>query len=136
MRGFLGRVLIGALAGGLLAVAGVALFADENLDEPPPAEGPKLFVVEDNRILAPDGGRFVVKGVTIPYGTFAGGDREGLGARNYRTAGRDFSRLERLGVNLVRVLVKPSRAASDQTARLRRVVRLARARGFVVQLSP
>ena len=136
MRGFLGRVLIGALAGGLLAVAGVALFADENLDAPRPAAGPTRFVVEDGRILSPDGRRFVVKGITIPYGTFAGGDRQGLGALNYVMTKADFRRLDGLDVNTVKVLVTPRPRDSAQLPRLRKVVRRARERGFVVQIAP
>ena len=39
-----------------------------------------------NRIVDPAGRPFVVRGVTLLYGTFAGGDEAGRGARNFAAA--------------------------------------------------
>lgn len=94
------------------------------------------FRVEGNRIIAPDGERFVMKGVVAPYGTFAGGDAAGLGRRNERSAADDFARIADLGANTVKVYVTP-RAVDDEAARERldKVVDAARAEGLVVVLT-
>jgi hypothetical protein len=94
------------------------------------------FRVEGNRILAPDGERFVMKGVVAPYGTFAGGDAAGLGRHNERSAPEDFERIAELGANTVKVYVTPS-AVDDEAGRERldEVVDAARAEGLVVVLT-
>jgi hypothetical protein len=94
------------------------------------------FRVEGNRIIAPDGERFVMKGVVAPYGTFAGGDAAGLGRRNERSAPEDFERIAELGANTVKVYVTPSAVAGEAgRARLDEVVDAARAEGLVVVLT-
>jgi hypothetical protein len=98
--------------------------------------GDDHFRVEGNRIVAPDGERFVMKGVVAPYGTFAGGDAAGLGRRNERSAPEDFARIADLGANTVKVYVTPSAVhGEDQRERLRSVVAAARAEGLVVVLT-
>ena len=72
----------------------LVLFGEGDLEDPGEPRRATPFRVEDNRIVAPDGTRFVVKGVTIPYGTFAGGDAKGLGALNFATVERDLRRLQ------------------------------------------
>jgi hypothetical protein len=136
-RELLVRVLIGAIVAPVLMLVALTVLDDGGGDEPPgppPGTTAEPFRVEAGEIRAPDGRRFVVKGVTIPYGTFAGGDAGGLGARNYATVARDFARLRRVGVNTVRILVRPRPGDERQAARLDRVIRLARDRGFVVEL--
>jgi hypothetical protein len=101
-----------------------------------PAPGPKRFRVEGNRIVAPDGHRFVIKGVVSPYGTFGGGDAGGLGRINEKLAARDFARIRALGANTVKVYVNPPEVSSrSERARLDRVVRAARAEGLLVILT-
>jgi hypothetical protein len=89
------------------------------------------FHVDGNRIVAPDGSRFVMKGVVAPYGTFAGGDAAGLGRRNERSAPEDFERIAELGANTVKIYVTPGAAQE----RLDDVVQAARAEGLVVVLT-
>jgi hypothetical protein len=93
------------------------------------------FHVDHGRIVAPDGRTFIVKGITAAYGTFAGGDQQGLGAVNYNDAGSDFRLIRALGANTVRVFVTPATADPAQFARLQQVVRLARQQGLVVELA-
>ena len=94
------------------------------------------FRVEGNRIVAPDGSRFVMKGVVAPYGTFAGGDAAGLGRLNERSAFEDFERIAELGANTVKVYVTPT-AVDDEAGRERldKVVDAARAEDLVVVLT-
>jgi Cellulase (glycosyl hydrolase family 5) len=94
------------------------------------------FRVEGNRIVAPNGERFVMKGVVAPYGTFAGGDAAGLGRRNERSASDDFERIAELGANTVKIYVTPS-AVDDEAGRQRldEVVDAARAEDLVVVLT-
>jgi Cellulase (glycosyl hydrolase family 5) len=93
------------------------------------------FHVDHGRIVAPDGRTFIVKGITAAYGTFAGGDQQGLGAVNYTDADSDFRLIRALGANTVRVFVTPATADPAQFARLRQVVRLARQQKLVVELA-
>jgi len=94
------------------------------------------FRVEGNRIVAPDGERFVMKGVVAPYGTFAGGDAAGLGRRNERSAAGDFERLAELGANTVKVYVTPAAVADDAgRERLDAVIEAAREQELVVVLT-
>lgn len=94
------------------------------------------FRVEGNRILAPDGERFVVKGVVAPYGSFGGGDAAGLGRHNERRAEEDFRRLAELGANTVKVYVHPPEVSSEaERQRLDRVVQAAREQGLLVILT-
>lgn len=139
-RDLMVRVLIGAIIAPILMLVALTIFDPFNDGDggrsakpSPPAEP---FRVQDGRIVSPSGGRFVVRGVTIPYGTFAGGDSGGLGARNYDRVGRDFDRLKRVGVNTVRILVTPRPRDTRQLPRLHRVVALARERGLVVVIGP
>jgi hypothetical protein len=106
-------------------VAALFVFGDEG-----------RFRVEGNRIVAPDGERFVMKGVVAPYGTFAGGDAAGLGRRNERSAPEDFERIAELGANTVKVYVTPD-AVGDEAGRERLdgVVQAARDQDLVVVLT-
>jgi hypothetical protein len=98
--------------------------------------GEGRFRVEGNRIVAPDGDRFVMKGVVAPYGTFAGGDAAGLGRLNERSAPEDFERIARLGANTVKVYVTPD-TVDDRAGRERldEVVQAARDHDLVVLLT-
>ena len=95
-------LLLAAIALALAAVGVALALASEG-----------RFRVEGNRIVAPDGEPFVVKGVVAPYGTFAGGDAEGLGRVNERAAAEDFARIAELGANTVKVYVTPHMVAED-----------------------
>lgn len=129
------RVLIGALIAPLLTFTALVVFGetDEGDADTPRAAVRGVFSVEGGRIVAPDGSRFVVRGVTVPYGTFAGGRGE-LADQNFFTATADFKRLKRARVNLVRVLVTPRAGDLDQLSRLWQVVDWARERDLVVQV--
>ena len=52
---------------------------------------------------------FTVKGVVAPYGTFAGGNPDGLADRNEERAPQDYARMRELGVNTVKIYVTPYR---------------------------
>jgi hypothetical protein len=120
------RALIGgALLLGALLVGALAAFGEEG-----------RFRVEGNQILAPDGERFVMKGVVAPYGTFAGGDAAGLGRQNEQSAPGDFERIAGLGANTVKVYVTPS-TVEDAAGRerLAEVVQAARDQDLVVVLT-
>jgi hypothetical protein len=114
-----GLVLVAALVAALVA------FGDEG-----------RFRVEGNRIVDPDGARFVMRGVVAPYGTFAGGDAAGLGRRNERSAPEDFERIAELGANTVKVYVTPD-TVDDEAGRERldEVVQAARDQDLVVVLT-
>jgi hypothetical protein len=133
-RDFIVRVLVGAIVAPILMFLALTIFSEGSLDEPPPPERAEPFRIVGNRIVRPDGTRFIVKGVTVPYGTFAGGDARGLGARNLASARRDFRRLEALGVNTVKILVTPRPRDPAQLSKLRTVVEFARQRGLVVEI--
>ena len=135
-RDLLVRVLIGAVLAPLLTFLVLVLFGEGDLEDPGKPERATPFHVAGNRIVAPDGTRFIVKGVTIPYGTFAGGDAKGLGALNFATVDHDLRRLKGLGVNTVKILVTPRPGDRDQAQKLRTVVGYARRQGFVVEISP
>jgi hypothetical protein len=94
------------------------------------------FRVEGNRIVDPDGERFVMEGVVAPYGTFAGGDAAGLGRRNERSAPADFERIAELGANTAKVYVTPD-TVDDEAGRERLddVVQAARDQDLVVVLT-
>lgn len=93
------------------------------------------FAVRANAIVAPNGQRFIVKGVVFPYGTLAGGQATGAGAANLRQAPATFRRLAGLGFNLVRVLTEPQPPSSPGREVLGRIVREARDAGLVVEIS-
>ncbi|MGH2745154.1 MAG: glycoside hydrolase family 5 protein [Pseudonocardiaceae bacterium] len=94
------------------------------------------FRVDGNRIVAPDGERFVMKGVVAPYGTFAGGDAAGLGRRNEQSAPEDFERIAELGANTVKVYVTPNTMQDEAgRSRLAEVVEAARDQDLVVVLT-
>jgi hypothetical protein len=101
------------------------------------ASEPDGFRVDGNRIVGPDGERFVAHGVVAPYGTFAGGDAKGLGRVNYDAAARDFARIKRLGANTVKIYVAPRAVppGSANARRLTRVVAAARRQDLVVFLT-
>jgi hypothetical protein len=116
-----------ALAGAVLALAGG--FAVAHVSE-------ERFRVDGNRIVAPDGERFVVKGVVSPYGSFGGGDAAGLGRFNERRAEDDFRRIAGLGANTVKVYVHPPQASSEsERDRLDEVVQAARSQDLLVILT-
>jgi hypothetical protein len=118
-------LLLAAIALALAAVGVALALANEG-----------RFRVEGNRIVGPDGEPFVVKGVVAPYGTFAGGDAEGLGRVNERAAAEDFARIADLGANTVKVYVTPHMVADEAgRARLDAVVQAARDAGLVVVLT-
>ncbi len=115
------------MAGAALALAGGFAVA------PAPQEP---FRVEGNRIVAPDGERFVIRGVVSPYGAFAGGDAAGLGRVNERRAEADFGRIAELGANTVKIYVHPPQARSRSARdRLDSVVHAARSQGLLVILT-
>lgn len=117
--------IAGALALVVALVAALFAFPDDG-----------RFRVEGNRIVAPDGERFVMKGVVAPYGTFAGGDAAGLGRRNERSAPEDFERIAELGANTVKVYVTPNTVDGEAgRERLDEVVRAARDQDLVVVLT-
>jgi hypothetical protein len=93
------------------------------------------FRVKSNRILDPDGDRFVVRGVVLAYGTFAGGPGGGVATSNGERYGRDIRRIRAGGGNLVRIMATPGAARGDRLALLRRIVAAARAENLVVQIS-
>jgi Cellulase (glycosyl hydrolase family 5) len=121
------------LGGGVtlaIAIGVVALARDDDRDTRRGA-----YTVFGNRILDSEGHRFVVKGVTLPYGTFAGGDVAGLGERNFAAARSDLRRVRALGANTARIMVTPQVGADPAAlARLRRTVGWARDAGLVVEL--
>jgi Cellulase (glycosyl hydrolase family 5) len=131
-RPFLLRVLAGAVAAPVLVLIVLAVASIDLTDEAPKPAKPPPFRVEGNRIVGPGGHRFVVKGVTMPYGTFAGGDANGLGTENFGHVKRDLLAVRRLGVNTIKVLVTPRPADRAQMPRLRTVITEARRRGLVV----
>ena len=83
----------------------------------------------------PQARRFVVKGAAVAYGTFAGGDAAGAGQRNFEQLPGHLDALRAHGANLVRVFVKAAVWDDEHVARLDEVVRQARARGLVVEIS-
>jgi hypothetical protein len=97
--------------------------------------GSGRFHVQGTKIVAPDGSRFVVRGVVIPYGTFAGGDPGGVGQRNATQFPADLRRLRGLGANTVRIFTTPSTGQPANWAKLQRLVAQARDDGFVVEIS-
>lgn len=120
----------------LVGLAALLLVGHQVVTRAADSTGPAGFHTEGGRILDAEGKPFLVKGVTIPYGTFAGGPGGGpdpgeLGQRNFATVPADLRRLKATGVNLVRVMAHPS---SDR-GRLRQVIRWARAEGLIVELS-
>ena len=128
------HVLVGAVVAPILTFAVlVAFFGDEASEDQDDTVRPG-FTVRNGQIMAPDDRRFVVKGVVIPYGTFAGGDANGLGTRNFLNAPGDFKRLRGLGVNTIKVLVTPKPEDRSQLSRLRTVVSQAREQGLVVEI--
>src|SRR5207248_5105367 len=65
------------------------------------------FTVSGNKILDPNGQRFVVRGADALYGWFAhNADSGGFGATNYSNAKRDLTHLSNAGYNLVRIDVE------------------------------
>jgi hypothetical protein len=117
-----------------LAVTGAAMALAGGFAVAPTPEEP--FRVEDNRIVAPDGNRFVIRGVVSPYGSFAGGDAAGLGRVNERRAEADFARIAELGANTVKIYVHPPEARSQAAReRLDEVVHAARSQGLLVILT-
>lgn len=107
----------------------------------PPAR--HLFTVNGNRILAPDGGRFVFRAADAVYGRWAGGDAGSYGKTNYDNAARDLGHLKSSGFNAVRLDVaanqwsgkEPGPSGDALLAELDRVVNLATADGLVVEIS-
>lgn len=93
------------------------------------------FRVSGNRILDPAGDRFVVRGVVLAYGSFAGGPGGGAAVRNGERYAQDIRRIKATGGNLVRIMATPGAARPDRLALLRRIVAAARAQDMVVQLS-
>lgn len=114
-------------AAAVLAIAAAAIAWAQQVSEP------SAFRVEGNRILDPDGNRFSIKGVVTPYGTFAGGNPQGLADRNEQRAPQDYARMRELGVNTVKIYVTPYRMLDAQSQeRLDRVVQAARDEGLLV----
>jgi len=93
------------------------------------------FRVEGNRLYDPAGRPFTVRGVVMPYGTFAGGPGASHDRLNFERLPDDLRRVRRAGANLIRVFASPDAARPARFARLERTVALARAEGLVVQLS-
>ena len=135
-RGLIVRVLIGAILAPLLTFLVLVLLRRGRSRGPRETAAGHTVPRGGNRIVAPDGTRFIVKGVAIPYGTFAGGDTKGLGALNFATVDHDLRRLKGLGVNTIKILVTPRPGDRTQLPRLRTVVGYARRQGFVVEISP
>lgn len=124
--------LLALLAIGVLAAVGLGL---RDSDPEGPA-GPDDFRVDANRLLDPDGQPFVIRGVVMPYGTFfADGYDSGVSATNAQRFAADAERVRAAGANLVRVFVMRQALAPERFAELERVVKAARAKGLVVQLS-
>jgi Cellulase (glycosyl hydrolase family 5) len=126
-------LLVGAGVAALIVV-GVVVWAPQDRAGEPAARG---FSVAGNRIVDPRGRPFVLKGVTLLYGTFAGGDGAGLGAANLAQAPFDVRRVRALGANAVRIMVTPPAPADEAAtmARLRQAVGWARDAGLVVVLA-
>ena len=122
-------VLVAGLAVLIGAAAGLAITFGLS-------SGSGRFEVEGNRILTPDGDTFVMRGVVAAYGTFAGGDAQGLGRINERAASKDFDRIADIGANTVKVYVTPASVGdSGARGRLSRLVGAARDEGLVVVLT-
>jgi hypothetical protein len=116
------------------AVTGATALAFTAANPGDPRHG--QFRVDGPRIVDPRGRAFVVKGVVWAYGTFAGGNGGGTAAKSERAAPRDLDRLRRLGVNTVRIFTSaPQTGRAGVLRRLDRLVRLARARGLVVEVA-
>lgn len=93
------------------------------------------FSVAGNTLRDPEGRALKIKGATIAYGTFAGGDEANTGQRNFDSVETDLPRLAQMGVNLVRVFVTTRSWDDAHLSRLDHVVSVARRAGFVVEVS-
>ncbi len=116
------------LLAGIVLLAGTALLLVRGGEE-------AGFRVQGTELLAPDGEPFVIRGVVMPYGTFAGGPGAGAAETNFRELTADLRRVRHAGGNLIRVFVDPKTLGAGGFDRLDRVVAEARGQGFVVQLS-
>lgn len=92
------------------------------------------YHVEGRQLLDPDGEPFVIRGVVLPYGTFAGGDGGGLAAVNERQVSDDVRRVKEAGANLIRVFIMPGETQPDLSD-VDRVADAAQREGLVTQLS-
>lgn len=92
------------------------------------------FEIQGRHIVDPDGDRFIVRGVVLAYGTFAGGDGGGVSDLNAARFKDDAKRIKASGANLVRIMTTPDTARPDNLALLYRVVAAAREQGLVVQI--
>lgn len=100
------------------------------------------FTLRGPDIISPSGEHFIVKGVSFFYGNFIYLDHSGdfqveragmYPSVSHEHAERDLDRLKALGVNTVRIFVRP--VAGVERTHLKDVVLSARKRGFVVLLS-
>ena len=79
------------------------------------ADNPAPFTIHGNKILDPNGNPFIIKGVEMIAGRFAGGDANGLGLSNYKNAPRDLDKMKSLGINLIRLSVSADAATLPPT---------------------
>ena len=126
------RILVVAVALAVILVAGVATLTLTGGESDARDQD---FRIEDGRLVRPNGKRFVIRGVVLPYGTFAGGPGAGQAALNYARIDQDVKRVRAEGANLVRVFVTPDTLEPRRFTQLERVVRAARAQRLVVQIS-
>ncbi len=101
------------------------------------------FAIQGNKIYAPTGQPFIVKGMTAVWGRFVGAAK-GVGLTNYNNAQRDLDSLKALGVNLVRVFVSAYYASlphddpnylADYMQEIDNVVLWTTQRGMVAELA-
>lgn len=67
------------------------------------AAGTRKFYVSGNKIIDPDGSRFVIKGVNDLFGIWDGQNVGQYGSLQYYYAQRDFATMKEMGVNYLRV---------------------------------
>jgi hypothetical protein len=112
------------------------------------------FKVQNGQIFDPNGQVFIVKGITVPYGTFCGGDVNNYGSLKYWewngwSISKDLDAVKNLGANLIRIMIYPpgSTEYNNQYAayygtvakfyeELDKVVQLGLQKGLVVYLLP
>lgn len=121
-------LIVTAALAAVVAVVAIVLASSSGGDD---ARG---FRVSGNHLLAPNGHRFIVRGVVMPFGTFAGGDGGGLARVNEERVASDARQARRDGANLARVMVVPRAVSGPGFRRLEHVVAALRRANLVVEV--